>query len=473
VRRWIALAAYLYPQAWRERYGEEFDALLEDAAADWRQLWNVTYGAFAMQLTHGITYLKVAGGLALAGGVLALAASYRVPPRYVSSAVVRIVPVINDNRPIAKQVLRRAAADGIGMLQGFAMAVITERAAAQVVKWKPGERNRTILDAAQDQQDDVRIRPVELAGEKGVAVRVSFADSDRGKAQAGLTELVKRAREVNEVMNTGNAALWNYLWHQPVPFTEKIEVVDPASLPATPSGPRRSIFLAVGAAGGLLLGVLATLFRRHPGAGLQIAACGLAGFAVAGGLSLLVAERYSATAEMRIAAPNDPENYSGAAAVAPLSEWAERLRKEVVIPRRFVLAGVDGGDGVMQAKTQRATREGVIGISVKGSDTAMPFLEVTFSHPDKSMARFGADRVAMALATQYWNDLIADTPASGPIREARQSRAGERFQVGPFTTTTSTYYRWEIRAAGALAGILLLGCRDLAIGLRRTHPVTA
>ena len=30
MRRWILLAANLYPRAWRVRYGEEFQALLED-----------------------------------------------------------------------------------------------------------------------------------------------------------------------------------------------------------------------------------------------------------------------------------------------------------------------------------------------------------------------------------------------------------------------------------------------------------
>ena len=224
MRRWIALSAYLYPRAWRERYGGEFDALLEDAAADWRQLWNVTYGAFAMQLTNGMAYLKAAGGLALAGGILALVASYRVPPRYVSSTVVRIVPVVNDNRPVAKEVLRRAAANSIGMLQGFGRMFITERAASQVLRWKPGDRDRTIREVADKHLDDLQIRPVALAGENGFAVRVSFADADRVKAQAGLTKLVTQAQEFNELMNGDNVLFWKYLYHQPVPFTERIEV---------------------------------------------------------------------------------------------------------------------------------------------------------------------------------------------------------------------------------------------------------
>lgn len=463
MRRWIALSAYLYPRAWRERYGGEFDALLEDAAADWRQLWNVTYGAFAMQLTNGMAYLKAAGGLALAGGILALVASYRVPPRYVSSTVVRIVPVVNDNRPVAKEVLRRAAANSIGMLQGFGRMFITERAASQVLRWKPGDRDRTIREVADKHLDDLQIRPVALAGENGFAVRVSFADADRVKAQAGLTKLVTQAQEFNELMNGDNVLFWKYLYHQPVPFTERIEVLDPASLPATPSEPRRPVFLALGGAGGLLLGILTVSFRRHIKGGLRVAVFGLAGFAVAAGLSLLVSERYTAKFEMWISAPDDPAHLSGAVAVTALSEWAERLRKEVVIPRHFVAVNDES-----TAKLLRVTREGIIGMRMQGSETAMPFLEVTFSHPDKSTARFGATGLGAALQTHYWSDLRAEPSAGGGVREARQSGLGERIRFWDMSIPpTSTHYRWEIRAAGALLGILLS-----IVWKRRTAPRT-
>jgi hypothetical protein len=37
----MVLAARLFPRNRRQRYGEEFDALLDDAPADWHQLLNV------------------------------------------------------------------------------------------------------------------------------------------------------------------------------------------------------------------------------------------------------------------------------------------------------------------------------------------------------------------------------------------------------------------------------------------------
>jgi hypothetical protein len=193
MRRWIRLAARLYPQAWRARYGEEFEALLEDAAADWRQLRDVTLGAFAMQLTNGITYLRVAGGLALAGSVLALAASYRVPQRYVSSAVVRIVPAVDDNRPLSKDVLRSVAAYKIRMLRVCGLSVILDT----VRKERPHGNNAELFEVALAHRDDVRIDPAELPGQYGLAARLSFADADKEKARTGLANLVTQAQRFN------------------------------------------------------------------------------------------------------------------------------------------------------------------------------------------------------------------------------------------------------------------------------------
>ena len=89
MRRWIAWAALLYPRSWRERYGDEFDALVEDAAADWRQLLNVTRSAITMQVSDHIGELKLAGALMLAGALLAIVASYRVPERCLVGCLAR------------------------------------------------------------------------------------------------------------------------------------------------------------------------------------------------------------------------------------------------------------------------------------------------------------------------------------------------------------------------------------------------
>ena len=51
MRRWIARVAALYPRSWREEYGNEFDALLDDVKPGWRVFANVLGGAMKMHLT--------------------------------------------------------------------------------------------------------------------------------------------------------------------------------------------------------------------------------------------------------------------------------------------------------------------------------------------------------------------------------------------------------------------------------------
>jgi hypothetical protein len=50
MKRLIRFAAKMYPHAWRERYGEEFEALLDDAGTDVRIALDVFCGAIVMQI---------------------------------------------------------------------------------------------------------------------------------------------------------------------------------------------------------------------------------------------------------------------------------------------------------------------------------------------------------------------------------------------------------------------------------------
>jgi len=52
MRRSIQLAVNLYPHRWRERYGVEFDAVLEDINPGWREFADILRGALTMQITN-------------------------------------------------------------------------------------------------------------------------------------------------------------------------------------------------------------------------------------------------------------------------------------------------------------------------------------------------------------------------------------------------------------------------------------
>jgi hypothetical protein len=70
MKRAIRAAAWIYPKRWRERYGDEFEALIEDAHGDWRALVDVLKGAVKMQFSRwGLG--RIAAVTTLAGTAIA------------------------------------------------------------------------------------------------------------------------------------------------------------------------------------------------------------------------------------------------------------------------------------------------------------------------------------------------------------------------------------------------------------------
>ncbi|MGE3344696.1 MAG: hypothetical protein AB7L71_14795, partial [Vicinamibacterales bacterium] len=55
---WMRLIVRLYPRAWRQRYGDELEALIEDTGPGWRVAADVARGAAMMHLTMGYGPLR-------------------------------------------------------------------------------------------------------------------------------------------------------------------------------------------------------------------------------------------------------------------------------------------------------------------------------------------------------------------------------------------------------------------------------
>jgi hypothetical protein len=87
MRRWIALSAKLYPRAWRQRYGLEFDALMEDVKPDRREFADVLRGAVKMQTKSETAYLK-------------LAAAWRCWERLWQQGCPSACPIVTFRRPL-------------------------------------------------------------------------------------------------------------------------------------------------------------------------------------------------------------------------------------------------------------------------------------------------------------------------------------------------------------------------------------
>ena len=89
MRRMLKLLARLYPVEWRRRYGAEYEALLEEGTPRVRDLFDVFWGAFKMQMTTW-SFARIVLPCALVGMLVAVGVSLAVPKRYVSQSVVSV-----------------------------------------------------------------------------------------------------------------------------------------------------------------------------------------------------------------------------------------------------------------------------------------------------------------------------------------------------------------------------------------------
>jgi hypothetical protein len=90
MKRILKFLARLYPSAWRKRYGAEYEALLEQTETRLRDLFDVCWGAFKMQMTSW-SFVRIVLPCALTGMLAAIAFSVAMPPLYSSQ---KTFPVI-------------------------------------------------------------------------------------------------------------------------------------------------------------------------------------------------------------------------------------------------------------------------------------------------------------------------------------------------------------------------------------------
>jgi hypothetical protein len=81
----ITLLMHLYPKTWRARYGEEFEALIEDSPPRWSTVFDLLKGALQMQLSMP-NFPRLAVILSAVGMLAGFGISFLVTPRYTSMA---------------------------------------------------------------------------------------------------------------------------------------------------------------------------------------------------------------------------------------------------------------------------------------------------------------------------------------------------------------------------------------------------
>jgi capsular polysaccharide biosynthesis protein len=257
----------LYPKKWRNRYKNEFDALLEDVPPTWRTLFDVFGGALKMQMKTWSPW-KVVAAFAALGLLGAVAFSFTVPDRYVSTAIITI---------------ENGGPEGVGPI----IQRMESRSALTQMINELGlyERERThepIGDVIEQMKKDIRVTTVKST--KGLpAISISFAAEDAAKAQRTDQGLVGRFIDGSLHAHEDNRAL-----------AHTFALYDPPSL-AVRVGPRRSRIMMMGVIAGFVAGLLFALFN-----GLKMwkhaAMLGATGAVLLGTASYLVPERYSSSA---------------------------------------------------------------------------------------------------------------------------------------------------------------------------------
>ena len=291
MKRWIALVAKLYPRSWREEFGEEFDALLDDVRPRWRVFVDILGGAIAMQLTERSNGLKLVASTAIAGTILAWGLSFRTPPQYVSSAKVSVTPQPDPVRPTSPEALRQRAAGHAAEMETRILSRVELFALIDdpnLELYKEERKKKPLEDVIEQMRHDIRIQARPSTEEGPIVFNISFSYPDQVKAKAVVQALANKFTEENSNITRTDIAAYRGFWGDmslinhskpapPPPVGEVVSVLDSASLPAESVTPSRMAFLAGGLGAGLLFGLLSIFATRWPQASRQVAAFALAG----------------------------------------------------------------------------------------------------------------------------------------------------------------------------------------------------
>jgi hypothetical protein len=288
--------ARLYPSRWRERYGPEFDALLEDATPKPRDAFDILWGAFKMRLTDP-TFARITLACALTGLLASLAISLTLPVTYRSHAILRVTPrrLVEDLDSMFKDgctplgggwwscavdetpALRRTMSESVTKLTE---GVLSSNSLTKIIQRNnlyPRERARKPLDElAANMRKNIVITPfpAEYPANRRPAVVVFFNYPDARVAQQVASELMTRL--IDESVR--KASLENRRQNVPSELFParhpqvdgrlyshsemRLEPLAFGTLPARPDGPNRATIAGAGLFAGLLAGLALAIVIR-------------------------------------------------------------------------------------------------------------------------------------------------------------------------------------------------------------------
>jgi hypothetical protein len=249
MKRILKFLAHLYPTSWRRRYGDEYEALLEEAKPRVRDVFDVFWGAFKMQMeTWRLARITIV--CSLAGMLAAVAISFTRSPLYLSQSLISVDT--SDPQAMRNVVFERAKDL---WAQPFLVEVI------QKENLYASERAQMPLnDVVGLMKKNIVILLVRRKdGKLGSAYALDFTYPDPHVAQRVDEELTSRFMALNV-----NAAIKSLSAGSRPPEIYAVE--NSAGLPQRSSYPRRNEFgalgLLAGLVGGLVVAAIAGWRRR-------------------------------------------------------------------------------------------------------------------------------------------------------------------------------------------------------------------
>jgi hypothetical protein len=465
MRRAIRLAANLYPQAWRERYGVEFDALLEDHDPGWREFSDVLRGALKMQITNATIYVKLASALAVTGAIVATAVSFSFPRRYESTAVLRMSVQQNPQHPISPEVLQELAAEQLRQIEHEVLSPSTlkDLIVRGDLDLYPEARRRTpVEDVVQSMRHhDIRIRMVKESSTAAVFA-ISFAYPDWQKAQAVVRELTKRLVDQNVRASRLHQLDWQEAWPQSAPPRgPNLEVIEAPILPRKPVNASGFLFATVGLFLGLTLGLLVVVGTQRPKWTLQLAGFALACCALAFAVSLVLPGTYTSIAVMQFTPPYVPEDPTRDTAAMPPAAELKKLQQKVLSDAGLMAIITNPSiELYKKQRAQKATSEVVAAMRhdliVRPLNQSSTVFQIAFSYPDTNKAQA----------------VVREVVAQFAAENVRAEREGDGIEMLNPPSSPQEISRSPDRLAIALAGLaagVLLGAISLR---RRRHSET-
>jgi hypothetical protein len=252
----LKLLVRLYPSRWQDRYGEEFEALLEDRTPRPRDAFDVLLGALKMQVTTW-SFARITLASCVTGLIVGLAISLATPAHYVSQTFITVTPWFDAEGHHVGNV----GQDAVDVeLRSIKDDLFSSMSLAPIIREQnlyPRERARMPLDAViYKMRRDINIRPLSpdpsSKALKGFALQFNYSDPHIAQKVDGelVSQFVTAALRASVDSRVAG--------HTRPKLTFRVEA-EP-SLPQERSFPNRRQFeltgLLAGLAGGLIVAVI-------------------------------------------------------------------------------------------------------------------------------------------------------------------------------------------------------------------------